>query len=112
MVDTSFKHPMRAWLHGQSGSGKTTLTINLIRHRDVLFNVKFSNVYWIFYENQPAYDDLRSMPNVVMMKGLPENDEIFETDTHHPRLLVIDDAMSSLTKETIARLSKFFQQGM
>lgn len=75
---------------GPTQSGKSTFVHNIIKHRDVLFNVKPSKIYW-FYGTYNA--DLLNKPDIIITEGLPESFHNIEPNS----VIILDDLMHEAT---------------
>ena len=92
-----FKHPFTMILAGPSMSGKSTFLKNVLKNKNVMFNVKFKKIIW-------CYSETTARPNisgVTFYKGIPTEFPNFQNEK---TLIVLDDLMSDAYNATISEL--------
>lgn len=95
-----FKVPTSFAVIGGTMSGKTHLVWNILKHGDVMFDVKPSKIIYCYLEDQPIVDDMdSSLQNFSTYRGLPTREEIKEWSNDSPHtVVVLDDMIHLVTK--------------
>ena len=97
-----FKHPSNFYICGPSQSGKTEFVKKLIK--ELMFDIPPQQIVWCYKEWQTAYSQLQEREKIKFLRGIPDQDEDLVTDTGEPYLLVFDDMIGLLHRNsTVAR---------
>jgi hypothetical protein len=109
-MDTTlkFKHPFSAIISGPSQSGKTSFTTKFLECVNELVTVPPKRIYYCYSEWQPSYNKIAALPNVQLLDGIPNLDELKNPEI--PVLIVLDDLMSELSKSST--LTTLFTRGV
>jgi GTPase SAR1 family protein len=66
-----FRHPTTGVIVGRSQVGKSSLVLNIIKHKDQLFDKRIHVIIYIYQHWQKDFDEFKD--SVVFMKQIPEN---------------------------------------
>ena len=82
---------------GPSKAGKTVFVTKLVKHVAEMMEQPPAKILWCYSEIQPGYEELWALPNVQLIEGIPDMEEL-KADKNHPKLLIFDDMMASFEK--------------
>lgn len=82
---------------GPSMAGKSQFTIRLLQERAQIYEQEPRVIIFCYNEYQPSYETFAHWPNVHMIEGLPDLQNLKKFKDLTP-LLVIDDLMTALDK--------------
>ena len=103
LPDKLFPQATTICIAGPTGSGKTSLTMQIIEHKDKLFEEKVHGVVYCYSEYQDLYKEKN---DIIFHYGLPTAEDIqnyIELFKGHQFLLVIDDLMDRMTQSDAIR---------
>lgn len=83
---------------GPSNSGKTWLIRDLIENADRVLSIPPVECYFFYGCDQPIYADIKTIIPIHFVEGVPIWSEL--PKDKKPRLLIIDDGMSSLASNS------------
>ncbi len=87
-----FHHPTSISISGPSNSGKTSLVIDIINHKNELFNPVPLDIYFFYSETQSLYKKIKYPVN--FLNSLPNKEMIKQISV--PSLFIIDDNMENI----------------
>lgn len=106
-VNTTYmvlKHPFTCIVSGPSKSGKTELTKRILKWQDKMIQPNVEKVYW-FYGAAGAISDMKDkFPDVEFVRGMPSVDWVRDQDRGVPKLVVLDDLMTSATNGFVSNM--------
>ena len=100
--------PSRMLICGPSLSGKSTFLLNLVQHKDLLFDSKFDRIIYCSPQCLSGAQDeyiqrLREFfPAVELCSDLPDPETLNITADKSHKLILIDDFMASFNSSTLA----------
>ena len=100
-----FEHPFTCIVAGPTKVGKTEWVKRLVSLKEKLIVPVPIKVIWCYTEWQPAYQNL---DGIEWHEGVPEISKL-QQDKDQPKMLVLDDLMDTLKKDT--RLTQLFIKG-
>jgi len=107
----SFRTPSAMCVSGPSMSGKSEFIANLIKHRNILFDVNFDQIIYcepesLVLRHNPIFEKIKaSFPGAQLVIGLPDVVKLNLTLDLRPKLVVIDDLMGPfLNSEAMVEL--------
>ena len=87
-----FNAPFCSIISGPTSAGKTMWSLRFVEQAQTLIFPPPQEIIWCYTEYQKGYQPLLENPNVRMVEGLPDINELKKSaDT--PKLLVLDDMM-------------------
>lgn len=101
MFNLQLKTPFTYVIAGVSQSGKSTHVFNLLKYKEVLFDVVPTNVIYFYNKWQPSFTDFQRQ-NIVTewCNKLPNNDDIDEKTIafreKNGSIVIIDDYMTQI----------------
>jgi hypothetical protein len=105
-----FKHPFCGIISGPSSCGKTVFLLNIIKHRNKMFDVKFKDIIWCFGESGAVPSEIARDKSIKVFEGIPSYQDIAENnDFSLPRLVVLDDLQREENKTK--NVVDFFTRG-
>jgi hypothetical protein len=101
-----FRQPSQIIIAGATKSGKTTLLIDILKHRNLMFDQPLDEIYWFYTEEHSVADVPAALPRVKLLEGVPTIDKIYSiTKKRVPKLVVLDDMQDIIeTSDTIKML--------
>jgi hypothetical protein len=102
-----FKDYSSILISGATSSGKTQWTYRLLQNLDI-FETKPDAILYCYGVCQSLYNDIETIPNVELHKGLPYNLDDWCPEAKH-RLIIIDDLMDKVVNDM--DMSLLFTQG-
>ena len=99
--DFTLIHPFRLLIVGPTSSGKTTWTKNLILNKEKLIDKPITDIYYIYGQEQDAYNELKD--KIIFSQDISLIEQNFGPNT----LIILDDLQEELTKH-IDKLKKLF----
>ncbi len=93
--------PSRMLISGPTMSGKSTFALELIKHRQVIYDNDFERIIYALPEDSiHLHHQFLEMvktvyPPIEIVEGLPNINELHLKDDKSPKLLIIDDMMQS-----------------
>lgn len=96
---------MTGLVGGPTSCGKSTFIFELIKHREVMFDVPPVEVIYSLPENQEIYfpEHIKHDKNFRVHRGIP-NFEVFNDKKH--RLVVIDDQAAEIGDDVVAMFTR------
>jgi hypothetical protein len=85
-----FSAPFTCCISGSSQSGKTTLLIEILLKNKLLIFPPPDRIVYFYAREQPAFDKIRSIPNLELVEGMPDADMF---DSGKNNLIILDDMM-------------------
>ncbi len=91
--------PSRMLICGPTMAGKSTFALELIKHRNVVYDKDFERIIYALPEDsihlhQSFLENLRTIyPQIEIVEGLPNINELHLKEDNSPKLLIIDDMM-------------------
>ena len=104
-----FSHPFTGIISGPTKAGKTVLAKRIVRNAGSLIFPPPEKIIWCFREFQPGYKDIMSLPNVELVEGMPDLDQL-RSDAGTRKLIVMDDMMEAMDKKNCG-LTDLFTRG-
>ena len=102
-MDLTLSHRSSIIIAGPSQSGKTTLVLDILKHRDILFDRVLRDIHWFTSTEFPKSKcDVELYKNIKLYEGLPEN-----FDMIHPYDIVVLDDLLEETKNSALVTSLF-----
>jgi Poxvirus A32 protein len=113
----ALRHPFTSIVAGPTQVGKTEFVFKFLTHLRHVMNPPATKVIWCFTQWQPAYDRIKRLQSInVQFIQVTSIDELnkstlegSEVDQKEPRLLVLDDLMTTSSKNKL--LTEIFTQG-
>ena len=99
-----FSHPFTGIISGPTKAGKTVLAKRIVRNAGSLIFPPPEKIIWCFREFQPGYKDIMSLPNVELVEGMPDLDQL-RSDAGTRKLIVMDDMMEAMDKKIVGLLT-------
>jgi len=99
--DFKFKSPFVMCVSGATMSGKSEFIVKLLNHKEKMFNVNFDHVFYCAPESlvlrpNPIFSKIKqSVPNALLVSGLPDVAKLNLTLDYSNKLVIIDDLMDS-----------------
>ncbi len=106
-IDTRLQHPFSMLVSGPSASGKTVFTCRLVENIEKMITVPPKRILWAYSEWQPVYDKIARLPNVELVEGIPDIDDLRRDKD--PKLVILDDLMERCAKSPV--LNALFTKG-
>ena len=103
------EHPFSMILSGPSQSGKTVFCKKLLEHLEQLSTIAPKEIYWYYGEYQPVYQEIAQQNEKIRFICGEPNLAQLQENCHNPRLIIMDDLMSSIKKESAIQI---FTQGV
>ena len=95
-------------ISGPTGSGKTWLVNKLLQNK--MISPKPDGIIYLYKRLQPLYDEMRTIPNIEFIRGIPthiDKDYFFDTDKNN--LVICDDLMSITADDQ--KIADLFSEG-
>ncbi len=92
--------PSRMLICGPTMAGKSTFALELIKHRKIVYDKDFERIIYALPEDsmhlhQTFLETLKNVyPEIEIVEGLPNINELHLKDDKTPKLLIIDDMMN------------------
>lgn len=96
-MDLRIPTPTTMIISGGTGCGKSTLTKELLKNMHTVFYPVPEKIYWAYSIYQPGYIELEKIPNLELIQGVPNFEELSKQKSL-PKLLVLDDLVTELQK--------------
>lgn len=95
--DIQFHHPFRIILAGSSGCGKSSWIMNFLRFLRSVADTEFDKIIYVYQVNQPLYEEIkREMPNIIWIRGFPQDLEDRLCNSKEKKLVIFDDVMKQI----------------
>ena len=95
-INGFLKSPSNTIIVGSSGSGKTTLVLDLIRHKEYIFDHPINKIYFCYSMEQDIYKEMRDM-GVIFYQGVPSEETLMSwSDSVNHNIVIYDDLSDSL----------------
>ena len=105
------QHPFTCLVVGPTKSGKSHYIYKLLKHVDQVITPPPQEIYFVYSEWQPLYDEMvRNIPNLKMLENTVNLNELKE-DISKPRLMILDDMMSEMAADKKGALNTLFTKG-
>jgi len=91
-MDIRMKHPFTALLNGPTKSGKTEWAKKFVKNANTLIDPAPARILWCYREYQRGYEELANVPNLELIEGLPDWNEMRQ-NPDQPKLIILDDFM-------------------
>jgi len=99
-----FKHPFTCIISGPSKSGKTYLTKRIIQHKDVMIEPRIEKIIWCYGTPGSIHGLKNEFPDIVLHRGLPNDNWLSSQDSSVPKLLIVDDLMHETNNGFVSKM--------
>jgi hypothetical protein len=91
--DIKLTHPSRIVLIGPSAVGKSTLCLKIIRQRNVLFDLTFDLIVYVYSHWQQEFDEFLIDPHILFITNIELINDIIVGDEKRNYMLFLDDQL-------------------
>ncbi len=94
--------PSRMLICGPSMAGKSTFVLNLVKHRDLVYDQTFERIIYCIPDDsihlhQNFIKEMETaFPNLEIIEGIPRIQDLHIKDNKNHKLLILDDLMISI----------------